>query len=199
MKIMNVGAMLIAALFVQNAMADDSVECASSNYQPQTCFYNGGRDVDVSVALQESNPGPKGGSCIEGTDWTAFDGQITVLHGCRARFKISGRGHGGGGGWGRDDHGGGGRDDHGGGGWGRDDHGGGRGGGSVVVSCDSVNNSPNQCEMPRGRVRDVTVIEQRSRAKHGQGSCNQGGDWSYDDRFVYVRNGCRASFRVDLN
>jgi len=62
------------------------------------------------------------------------------------------------------------------------------GGGSALI-CESRGGDRERCPLPRG-VREVHIDDQLS-----QTVCRRGENWDYDDREVWVSDGCRARFR----
>lgn len=56
------------------------------------------------------------------------------------------------------------------------------------VKCESWNYQPASC--PAYNVAEARLVE------HKAGNCLQGRDWRYDQRGIYVFNGCRAVFEV---
>ena len=68
-------------------------------------------------------------------------------------------------------------------------YGGGQDGGQDTVRCDSNDNRYRECPADtRGGVRLSRQIS--------KSSCNEGRDWGYDRRGVWVNNGCRAEFAL---
>jgi hypothetical protein len=61
-------------------------------------------------------------------------------------------------------------------------------GGRVFVQCNSYNFNTQYCPV-RGFVRGAELIYQLSRS-----ACIQGSTWGYDNRGIWVSNGCRANF-----
>ncbi len=59
------------------------------------------------------------------------------------------------------------------------------------ITCESWNYREAVCPAP-GAVR-VQLLRVRG------GSCIEGQTWYHDDRAIRVRNGCRATFRIDAN
>jgi hypothetical protein len=162
-KVLLMSIFAVAAAFVTStAKADDFIVCESQNYQPNTCYYNGGRNAIVHLEQQLSHPDSKGGVCSEGRDWYSDGNAIRVFNGCRAQFRIIQTSQ------------------------------------YITIPCDSWNNAPMTCQLPRGIVQNVRLVEQRSRPKRGMGECLQGRDWTYDRDNLFVRNGCRASFEVEV-
>jgi len=63
---------------------------------------------------------------------------------------------------------------------------------STTITCESHDNMSNKCRVDtRG---GVTLVTQLSHA-----GCYEGNTWGYDDRFIWVTNGCRAVFRTGNN
>lgn len=107
----------------------------------------------------------RGGRCAEGRDWGYDARSIWVDNGCQATFAYGYAG-GGGGNWG----------------------GGYPGGGSFAAEtdCQSWNGTYQRCNVNTGnRVGIVRVYA---------GQCRERRDWGYDDRSIWVDNGCRARF-----
>jgi Protein of unknown function (DUF3011) len=146
------------------------VICESKKGRTQYCSIDTTYGVELVEQYSRS-------ACIEGESWGYDRRGVWVQSGCRAAFVASepprrGRG--------RDDR----RDRD----YGYDD------GGQieqVLIRCESHNHEPFYCQMPsQGRVQ---LINQLSRA-----ACRQGSDWGYDRRGVWVANGCRAEFAVEI-
>ncbi|MEJ2604094.1 MAG: DUF3011 domain-containing protein [Gammaproteobacteria bacterium] len=58
-----------------------------------------------------------------------------------------------------------------------------------TITCESQNGQTNRCRVDtRG---GVALVTQLSKA-----GCYQGNTWGYDNRFIWVSNGCRAVFRL---
>ncbi|WP_156890023.1 DUF3011 domain-containing protein [Silanimonas lenta] len=126
--------------------------------------------------------------CIEGQSWGVDRRGVWVAEGCRAEFESAGwRSWPGDGGYGD------GRGPRHGRGWG-----GGYGYGegywygaspSRVVRCESHEGRLAWC--PVGRVRDIRVHRQLSRA-----ACHEGHSWGWDRGNLWVDRGCRAEFAL---
>ena len=60
----------------------------------------------------------------------------------------------------------------------------------ITVTCESINNREQVCRVPRGPVR---LVRQLSNSH-----CTQGQSWGFNshNNTIWVRNGCRAEFRV---
>jgi hypothetical protein len=158
------------------------VRCESWNYRDQRCPVNG-------VISNARMLRVLGGDCRDGATWRWDRRALYVRNGCRAEFEVmqGSSGWGGGGGW---QGGGGGNWQGGGGNW----QGGGgnwQGGGNrpvTTLNCESWNYRQAQCAIPRGRqVRLARVLG---------GNCVQGRSWGWEGSFIWVKDGCRASFDV---
>jgi hypothetical protein len=114
-------------------------------------------------------------SCVRGRSWGEKPGVVWVDGGCRARFSIQGNGqghaygNGRGNGQGNDD-----RNDR----WGED----------YMVTCSSVDNRRVRCDW------DERYGAPRINKQLSQSRCAVGSTWDYDDRDLWVSNGCRATF-----
>jgi hypothetical protein len=71
----------------------------------------------------------------------------------------------------------------GGGGWG-----GGGGGGSDIIECSSRNYQPARCNVNIRRGASIDRVL--------GGECIQGRTWGWDNRGIWVNNGCRGRFRI---
>jgi len=60
---------------------------------------------------------------------------------------------------------------------------------SVRILCESNSYSPTTCRIPLRRVRQVYMEQQ-----HSKTACVQGQNYTYNDRFIRVTGGCRATF-----
>lgn len=58
-----------------------------------------------------------------------------------------------------------------------------------TITCESQNGHTNRCRANTSG--GVALVTQLSKA-----GCYQGNTWGYDNRFIWVSNGCRAVFRV---
>lgn len=105
-------------------------------------------------------------SCDEGSSWGFTNRGIWVDNGCRAEFRLGRRG-----------------------GWG-DNNGGGYGHRSELVVCESENNNTRRCSIEN---RGATVRLSRQLSRN---DCIYGRTWGYNDREIWVRDGCRAEFSV---
>lgn len=114
-----------------------------------------------------------GGRCVEGQTWIHDGRMIRVREGCRAVFRIDANN-----GWGV-----------GGGDWGGNWGGGGNG--VQTIRCESWNYRDQSCPVP-GRVSAVRI------SRVIAGDCRDGATWRWDRRAIYVRQGCRADFEVQL-
>ena len=63
---------------------------------------------------------------------------------------------------------------------------------AVTVSCWSMDRNTNTCVVGEG-IRYARLISQSSSAP-----CVQGRTWGYDSRAIWVSDGCRATFEVDV-
>ena len=162
---------IAAALFAASAAApaaaqyyggdgyrDDIVRCESNDGRTRECPIDGGR---VLLERQLSRA-----SCIEGRSWGYGRGIVWVAQGCRADFRVIGRG-------GYD------------GGYGP---GNGQGYGNIV-RCDSEDGRYNRCAFPGGGRAEL--VRQVSRA-----ACVEGRSWGSDRGSVWVSQGCRGEFAV---
>lgn len=76
----------------------------------------------------------------------------------------------------------------------------GRGGGrpdrsqKVVKSCASIKYRPATCPVYEGRIVDVKVLREESRGQ----LCRYGNGFNFDANNIYVSNGCRAQFTVEI-
>ena len=111
--------------------------------------------------------------CQEGRNWGQRRGMIWVKQGCRARFSETS----GGGGW---DNGNGN-----GNGWGNDNN---WGNNNYSVTCAGDGGNYRTCAWDP-RYGSPRLLQQISRA-----SCIAGRTWGYDNRGLWVSNGCRARF-----
>ncbi len=107
------------------------------------------------------------GDCRQGQTWGWDRSAIWVNGGCRADFAVSGNGGGGGGG-----------------GWG----GSGGSGSGQVVECSSWDYQPARC--PVDNANSVQI------EKVNGGECVLNRSWGWDRRNIWVKDGCRARFRV---
>jgi len=148
----------------------DEMECSSSGYKFTRCG-NRWRSARLVQQLSDSR-------CIENQSWGVDGEGLWVDQGCSGRFaEDDDRGY--------DDR----NDDrrsYSGSGY---DHDPADSGGSTVT-CESQGGDRERCQLPRG-AREVHIDEQLSQAP-----CRRGENWDYDDRSVWVSDGCRARFRV---
>lgn len=60
------------------------------------------------------------------------------------------------------------------------------------VTCESINYNYNQCGSYQvRRIERARIVRQ-----HSKTTCQQGRNWGYDSRSVWVSNGCRGTFEV---
>lgn len=146
------------------------MRCESWNYRDQRCPTNGAiRGARMLRVIA--------GDCREGATWRWDRRAITVRNGCRAEFEIMPARTGWGGNGGSWQGGGGGN-------W----QGGGGGQPVARVNCESWNYRQAQCPIARGsQVRLTRVLG---------GNCVQGRSWGWEASFIWVKDGCRASFDV---
>jgi hypothetical protein len=110
-------------------------------------------------------------SCVEGRTWGEKPGVVWVNNGCRARFSVSNNGRGGYGGRPGDPQ------------WNND----------YMVTCSSTDNRQTRCEWDE-RYGQPRINKQLSQAR-----CIAGRTWDYDNRDLWVSNGCRATFIPNNN
>lgn len=157
-----------------NAARVQRIRCESWNYRDARCRVNG---VVRSARLIRVIAG----DCRDGSTWRWNRNAIIVRNGCRADFEVLL----GTSGWQGGDNAGGGF-----GGSGGSWQGGGQGGGQPVarINCESWNYRQAQCPIRAGsRVRLSRVIA---------GNCRQGRSWGFEANFIWVKDGCRATFEV---
>ena len=66
-----------------------------------------------------------------------------------------------------------------------------RGGGRTQnIRCSSNNFAYNTCYVD-GRIQDAMIVRQ-----HSDSSCVEGRSWGYSSDYIWVDNGCRATFQV---
>lgn len=111
--------------------------------------------------------------CQEGRNWGQRQGMLWVKEGCRARFSETS----GGGGW---DNGNGN-----GNGWGNGNN---WGNNNYTVTCTSDGSDYKTCAWDH-RYGSPRIVRQISRK-----SCISGRSWGYDNRGLWVNDGCRATF-----
>ena len=201
---------MIAAFYVSSAKAQyfysQDIVCESVNYQPNTCFHNGGYNAQVQLIQQLSNGN---GPCIQGRTFGFDSRAIYVNSGCRGVFRVSS----GGGGYpgpqpnpnpypqpypgpqpgpqpGPHPHPGPGPGPF----PGPGPHPGPGPGGNVQVRCESVGYQTMSCHV--GGIMNVRLAQQLSQPKPQGGDCSYGRGWSYDSENIYVYQGCRAIFAV---
>src|SRR5690606_7012642 len=63
-----------------------------------------------------------------------------------------------------------------------------------TILCESEDFRRETCRLPAGRVIDVDLVRQVSSA-----DCDEGETWDYNNRTLWVSNGCRAYFEVTLS
>jgi hypothetical protein len=115
--------------------------------------------------LQQYSQSP----CIQGRTWSYNRNNIQVRNGCQARF-----------GYGYGNWSGGGNGGNTGGNWGGS-------GFAGQTECRSENNRYQRCSAnTRGRVEMLRQLSSTS--------CVQGRNWGYDNRSIWVDNGCQARF-----
>ncbi|RYZ77233.1 MAG: DUF3011 domain-containing protein [Proteobacteria bacterium] len=64
----------------------------------------------------------------------------------------------------------------------------------VVKSCASISYRPATCPVYEGRIVDVRVLREDSRGQ----LCRYGNGFNFDSQNIYVTNGCRAQFNVEI-
>lgn len=106
-------------------------------------------------------------NCVRGRTWGEKPGVVWVNGGCRARFSVGGN---------RPGYGNGGRPGD--GNWNND----------YMVTCSSNDNRRTRCEWDE-RYGQPRINKQLSQAR-----CTAGQTWDYDNRDLWVSNGCRATF-----
>jgi hypothetical protein len=111
-------------------------------------------------------------TCIRGRTWGEKPGVVWVNNGCRARFSISGNN----------------RPGAYGDGYGNGRPGDGRWNNDYMVTCSSTDNRQTRCEW------DERYGVPRINKQLSQSRCIAGRTWDYDDRDLWVSNGCRATF-----
>lgn len=161
---------LVAALVPVTAFAQygEEIECRSRDHRYNEC-HAGFRGRAV-LTRQTSDA-----ACVEGRTWGQSQGGIWVDQGCS--------------GWFADDYGG-----HGGYGQGHgqyDDGYGHGGGGGASINCKSRDYRQEFCAVDLRRAR-VYLERQESRA-----ACVEGRSWGYDERGIWVSQGCDGYFRVE--
>ena len=60
----------------------------------------------------------------------------------------------------------------------------------MTVTCESLNYRDQECPVPDG---PVALVRQLSTPP---GDCIEGQTWGFNNNAIWVRNGCRAEFRV---
>lgn len=173
----------LTALPTQEAQAQQGrprgqiIICESVNNRQQYCRADTRDGVELHRQLSKS-------PCRENRSWGYDRRGIWVDDGCRAEFRLGGRG--GGGNW-RDDD-----DDRGrGGNWRDDDDDRGRGDRrrSQRITCSADGDGYRLC--PANVRNDVIMIQQFSRAP-----CRIDRTWGFNRRGVWVDQGCRAEFEI---
>lgn len=147
----------------------DYLVCESRDFRYQFCNAQTRGGVRLVNQISRSE-------CIEGRTWGYDRRGVWVDQGCAGEFE-TGRGGGGGGG----------------GGWDGDRPGGGWGGGlpsAELVVCESKDDRRRFCAVDL-RHRRVSVAQNLSRVP-----CSEGRNWGWDDRGIWVDDGCRAEFRI---
>ena len=61
---------------------------------------------------------------------------------------------------------------------------------AMTVTCESINYRDQECPVPDG---PVALVRQLSTPP---GDCIEGQTWGFNNNAIWVRNGCRAEFRV---
>ncbi len=157
-------------------MDQRQITCESNGYRYNECFV-GGRVVNAYLVRQHSSA-----SCVQGQSWGMRGNAIWVDRGCRATFNVTVRDR--------------------------------RfapdlsamnvetlsteelvqpvQGYRTEVLCQSWDYQPASC-YAGGYIMSANILDKKSNA-----SCIQGSDWGYDGEYIWVRNGCRALFAVDL-
>jgi hypothetical protein len=109
-------------------------------------------------------------SCDAGRDWGTRSGYVWVRNGCRAEFYDSYGGY---------DNSNGNNNGNYGNGWGNNNY---------TVTCSSIDGNYKTCAWDH-RYGSPRLIQQLSRQ-----SCISGRSWGYDNRGLWVSDGCRAKF-----
>ena len=165
--LLTAGFALPDAAQAQDRSRGQTIVCESANHRHQFCR----ADTRGGVTLQRqlsSSP------CRENRSWGYNERGIWVDEGCRAEFRIGGRG--GAGNWRDDDD-----DDR---GRGRDDR-----RRAQRITCSANGDGYRLC--PANVRNDVILIQQFSRAP-----CRFDRTWGFNQRGVWVDEGCRAEFEI---
>ncbi len=147
------------------------IRCESRRERDNYCTADTSGGVVLRRTLSKS-------ACIEGQSW-GFDATgIWVRKGCRADFDVP-RAYSSGRGWSSQR------------GYGRFYRDGQQAaGGSVRVLCESRGKARVLC--PVDGIQDVDLVHERSRER-----CRYNVSWGFDDKSIWVEQGCRAEFLVN--
>jgi Protein of unknown function (DUF3011) len=115
----------------------------------------------------------RGGNCIEGQSWIHDDDVIRVRNGCRAIFRIDTNS-----GWGV-------------GGWDPNPNSNWNDRGTQRIRCESWQFRDQRCPV-NGTIRNARI------SRVIAGDCRDGATWRWNRNSLFVRNGCRADFEVQL-
>jgi hypothetical protein len=146
--------------------AATSVICSSVNQRYHECRVPFRGRARISSQISDT-------ACVRGRTWGEKQGVVWVNHGCRARFSIE-RGNAGTPGY-----------------PGNGDNRPGNGGpwnNNYAVTCSSNDNRQVRCAW------DERYGEPRLSRQLSQSACVRGRSWNYDNRNLWVSNGCRAEF-----
>jgi hypothetical protein len=154
------------ALYPGVSRADTIVRCESHDYNRNECMADTRGGVSIVNQVSDS-------TCIEGRNWGYGRGHIWVDDGCAAEFRVGDRYSY--------------RDDR----YRGRDYVIGRSYASAggVVTCESIDNQRETCEIPRNS--GVRLLNQIS-----DSPCVRGRTWGAYGRRIWVDDGCRAEFQV---